>query len=579
MASLSTTPRFLGSANETAALLHSTDWSRSSLGAPATWPAELVTVVRLLMGSSFPMFVAWGPELGFIYNHAYATILGDKHPAAFGRPFKEIWYEIWDDISPIIDAALAGRSSYFDDLPLLMMRKGYPEQTWFTFSYSPVQNAEGQVVGMCCTCVETTDRVLGARRQAFQLALADRLRPLRDPDQATAAATELLGRHLQAERTFYCEVSDDGEHFTVRQDWTAPGVASMTGQLRRLDAFGTDVIDALRGGGTVFSADVCADARTRPHADSYAGIGVRAYLAVPVLKDSQLIAILCVHYARPHPWTDAEVELARDTVERTWATVEQARAEQQRQRYEDERDHLLKELQAANQRITDVFRQAPAFMCVLTGPEHVFELANERYLQLVGERNLIGKRARDALPDVEGQGFFELLDQVYRSGEPFIGADMAVMLRRQPGEAAETRYLDFVYMPLRDAYGAVAGIMAHGVDQTERRLAEQALRASEERYRTLFESMDQAFAAVEMIFDERGRAVDFLHLEVNPLHEKHSGLSNLVGTRASQTVPTLSQFWYDTLGRVALTGEPIRFESEAIGRWFDVYATRMGGDG
>ncbi|GAB2595424.1 PAS domain-containing protein [Ramlibacter solisilvae] len=141
------------------------DWSDSPLGPPEQWPQALRTVVGLLLQSQFPMFVAWGEELGFLYNDSYAEILGAKHPRALGRRFHDIWAEIWTDISPLIDAAMAGKSSYREDLPLVMNRKGYDEQTWFTFSYSPIRCDDGKVAGMFCAVSETTRRVLAERGQ------------------------------------------------------------------------------------------------------------------------------------------------------------------------------------------------------------------------------------------------------------------------------------------------------------------------------------------------------------------------------------------------------------------------------
>jgi len=151
---------FLEGGGHTGALMRAHDWADSPLGPPVTWPQSLRSVVGLLLQSRFPMFVAWGPELGFLYNDSYADILGAKHPRAMGRRFHEIWSEIWPDISPLIDAALAGQATYREDLPLLMNRKGYDEQTWFTFSYSPVRDETGKVAGMFCACTETTGRVL-----------------------------------------------------------------------------------------------------------------------------------------------------------------------------------------------------------------------------------------------------------------------------------------------------------------------------------------------------------------------------------------------------------------------------------
>jgi signal transduction histidine kinase len=109
------------------------------------------------------MFVAWGKDLGFLYNDPYSEILGAKHPRALGRRFYDIWSEIWAHISPLIDAAMAGQATYSEDLPLLMNRKGFDEQTWFTFSYSPVRDEKGAVAGMFCACTETTRNVLAER--------------------------------------------------------------------------------------------------------------------------------------------------------------------------------------------------------------------------------------------------------------------------------------------------------------------------------------------------------------------------------------------------------------------------------
>ena len=154
---------FLHGGGSTGALMRAHDWSRSPLGPPGAWPDPLKTVVSLLLQSQFPMFVAWGDELGFLYNDPYAEILGKKHPRSLGMRFHDIWSEIWADISPLIDAAMAGNATFREDLPLVMNRKGYDEQTWFTFSYSPVRDEHGNVAGMFCACQETTRRVLAER--------------------------------------------------------------------------------------------------------------------------------------------------------------------------------------------------------------------------------------------------------------------------------------------------------------------------------------------------------------------------------------------------------------------------------
>jgi signal transduction histidine kinase/ActR/RegA family two-component response regulator len=117
-------------------------------------------------------------------------------------------------------------------------------------------------------------------------------------------------------------------------------------------------------------------------------------------------------------------------------------------------------------------------MAVLRGPEHVFELTNQSYMQLIGHRAIVGKRARDALPEIVGQGFLELLDRVYTTGEPFVGHALPVRLQREPDGPLDERYVDFVYQPIRDANGQVTGIFVEGSDVTDRKLVEDELRAA-----------------------------------------------------------------------------------------------------
>lgn len=297
---------------ETAQLILDKNWEDSPLGTPDEWPQSLRTVVSLMLNSKFPMFVAWGNELGFIYNDAYSDVLGQKHPSAMGQRFADVWPEIWTDVSPIVDKAMSGESSYFEDLPLTMFRKGFVEQTWFTFSYSPVFDETGTVAGVYCACTETTSQVLAERRRKHE-----------------------------------------------------------------------------------------------------------------------------------------------------------------------------------NERLKDFFKQAPGIMAVLRDEDHTFELANEAYYQLVGHRQLTGRSVREALPEVEGQGLFELLDQVYSSGEPYLGRAVPIKLKRGDEQELEQRYVDFVYQPIRDNAGNVSGIFIEGSDVTEAVQATQALQESEQRLRQLANTIPQ----------------------------------------------------------------------------------------
>ncbi|HZZ12875.1 MAG TPA: PAS domain S-box protein [Paraburkholderia sp.] len=153
-------------------------------------------------------------------------------------------------------------------------------------------------------------------------------------------------------------------------------------------------------------------------------------------------------------------------------------------------------LSGERERLRRMFEQAPGFMAMLTGPDHVFDMANSAYLQLIGNRAVVGKTVREALPELATQGFFELLDNVYRTGTPFSGEAQAVALVRQPDTPAELRYLDFVYQPVRNEAGDVIGIFVQGADVTNRLLTERELYESEAKFRGFAQAMpNQVWAA------------------------------------------------------------------------------------
>jgi PAS domain S-box-containing protein len=146
----------LDGGGEMGALLRSHPWAQSRLGAVEQWPDALRTVVSLMLNSPFPMFLLWGEQRICLYNDGYIPLLGQRHPEALAAPFQQVWPEIWDEISPLIDRAYAGTPAYFENFPLLVERNGFREQAYFTFSYSPLHGPHGDIEGMFCACSETT---------------------------------------------------------------------------------------------------------------------------------------------------------------------------------------------------------------------------------------------------------------------------------------------------------------------------------------------------------------------------------------------------------------------------------------
>ena len=137
------------------------------------------------------------------------------------------------------------------------------------------------------------------------------------------------------------------------------------------------------------------------------------------------------------------------------------------------------QLERESQRLAELFQQAPAFFAALGGPEHRYELVNPPYHELIGHRDVVGKTVKEAVPEAEEQGFIELLDRVYQTGEPFVGHGMPIHCWTENRSDLELRYLDFVYQPRHDADGNISGIIVLGIDVTENRRAEQLLLQSE----------------------------------------------------------------------------------------------------
>ena len=175
------------------------NWAETPIGSPETWPAELRNAVRILLTSRFSMWAAWGPDLTMFYNDAYRRdTLQAKHPWALGRPAREVWAEIWHDIGPRIQSVLdTGVATWDEDLLLFLERSGYPEETYHTFSYSPLDGEDGRTEGMLCVVTENTQRVVGERRMANLRDLAAAIAGTRTESDVLGAVAEQLGRNLR----------------------------------------------------------------------------------------------------------------------------------------------------------------------------------------------------------------------------------------------------------------------------------------------------------------------------------------------------------------------------------------------
>jgi signal transduction histidine kinase/ActR/RegA family two-component response regulator len=460
---------FLLGGGEMARRIAAHDWGATPLGPIDAWPQSLRTALSLMLNSRLPSYMAWGPELIDFSNDAFLPILGRKQ--GIGRPFRETWHELWEQVGPIAQRAMAGEASYFEDMPLVIERHGYPEQAWFTFSHSPVRDQAGRVDGVLVTAIETTAYVLAQQRARVQLRLSDGLRGLVDPDEITGWACRVLGEHLDVRRAGYTTIRGGDTIDVSLTGWRDGSVPTVVGQSFPLASIGPEVAAELSAGRTVRIDDVHADPRTRAHSTVYEQLQTPAMLIVPVLRAGRLIATVSVGAGEPRVWTDEEAAITEDVAERTRAAVERVLAERA----------LNQQLESERDRLRMLFDQAPTFIASLRGPEHVYELVNPAYVQLIGERDFIGRPIREAVPETVAQGFVAQLDAVYASGEPVLAIEASLQLEQGPGRPPLQRYVDFIYQPIIEASGAVSGVVVIGSDVTERHRATEALRDADRR--------------------------------------------------------------------------------------------------
>ena len=207
--------------------LTSFDWAAHPLGDPAGWSAAMRATVAAALASRFPIVLWFGPELRLIYNDAYIPVLGDKHPAALGRPGADVWWDAWDVVGPLMDSVVgSGVATWSDDLMLMLVNDGRRKERYFTFTYSPILGAAGELEGVFCAVAETTERVLGERRLRTLNALAAALLDAQSPDGVLAASTEVFAAH-DADLPFAAVYLADGPLAAARPHRATPAVAGL----------------------------------------------------------------------------------------------------------------------------------------------------------------------------------------------------------------------------------------------------------------------------------------------------------------------------------------------------------------
>ena len=463
-----------GIAGETARRVN---WSTTPVGPEETWPNSLRTTVGTLLHSRHPMFLWWGPALVQFYNDGYLPSFGKgKHPAAMGQRGADCWPEVWPIIWPQIDDVMRlAKSSWNEDQLVPIFRNGRIEEVYWTYGYSPVSDEQGAVGGTLVVCSETTARVLAERR----------LRSLRQLAEATAAVDEAGDVILAALRVLSDNPRDACFALSVRPD-------PRSGQLEL--AAGATLSEPAR---TALLAQLRESAQPRiielpggTPAGPWPEPTRRAFVA-PIDAKNPASGLHVVGLSPRLPFDTAYRGYLAQVVEHIAHAQARLDAFRVHSRVESERRNLL--------------LQAPVATALLTGPEHVFEVANALYCQMVGRTELVGKTYLQAFPELKGTPTAGILDRVYQTGIPFVTNEDLVRLDRQGKGAVEDCWFKFNLEPMRDASGSVYGMMAVAVDITEqvraRHRAEALagrLRESEEHLRRVVEASGTGTWEIEM---------------------------------------------------------------------------------
>jgi signal transduction histidine kinase/CheY-like chemotaxis protein len=461
-----------------------------------------------------------------IYNDAYSAFAASRDATLLGSKVREGWPEVADFNNHVMQVVLAGGVLSYRDHELTLYRTGAPEQVWMNLDYSPAVDDAGQPAGVLAVVVETTARVAAEQRAA-----AERQRQLRMLQQMPGFAAVLSGPDFRYEFVNQAYVA-----ISARTDFIGRPFKEVFPDIAGQGFF--ELLDRVwHTGEAVVSRGM--ELRLRG-ADTPQYID---FVFEPIKEDGATTGI----FVAGHEVTEAH------------------RA-----------DAALRDSQARLQLALD----ASAMGAFVWFPEEDRTEADARMMAIFdlppdGELSLASALADRIVPE-DGPAYAAAVARALDpSGDGRLQA--RIRLRITDGSlrwVAVTAQVEFAGEPRRAI--RLAGAV-HDITDTEK--AEEALRESEARYRTLFEAIEVGFCLIDMVFDDDGAPVDYVFVEANPAFERQAGFSHVSGRRMREIVPDHEDYWFELYGRVATTGESARVEagSKTLGRWWDVHAFRVGG--
>ena len=556
-------PPLVVGGGETGALIRAIDWSATRLGPARDWPQSLRTALGICVSSRFPIALYWGADFVMLYNDDLRPMVGaNKHPAALGRPAFEVLPEIRDIIEPLLLQVMrTGEAVWAEDLMLPLLRHQRPEESYFTFNYSPIGDESGAVGGVFCAVLETTDKVIEGRRLRLLNALT-KIPTGKTPAEACAIAAAQLALAPHDVPFALIYLVDD-----------ASGVATLAGCANLAPDDPRAPATIAPGDASVWPLD--PSPRERPRFVALDGGPARGAVVLPIERPTGgaplgfLVAGLSPmlrsspSYDQFHTLLAASLSQTVSNAAAFASALASARvAEDIRDREQRQRDNLYRH-----------FMQAPFPVCVLRGAEHVVELANPLMLRAWGKgAETVGLPLVEAVPALRGQPFIDYLDEVYRTGVTYEGHAELARLPIGPDGALEDTYFDYVYAALRDPSGAIEGVLVSAFDVTEQTVLRQ------QRARVLADEQ-AASTRLHAVFMQAPVPIcmlegpDHRYTMANPLFLSLVGQPDLVGKTVAERFPRrVEQGVLSLLDQVYATGEryrgfaiPLRFESATPG--------------
>ncbi|RFZ92897.1 PAS domain S-box protein [Mucilaginibacter conchicola] len=506
MSDVSTIDRILSGGDHTGAIIQNIDWSITTIGSPDTWPDSLVSALSVGLYSGFPIAIYWGADFTLLYNDAWSSIPGDKHPWALGKPGAVVWPEIWDGLREEFETVLhEGRSYRRPDALLLMHRYGYTEECYFDYTLSPIISREGEIGGVYNAVIETTFKVIQERRNKVISEFIQHKYLAHHQDEALQFIGNIL-THAAEDIPFYMLYIFPG-HVGRDAELTAYGnITKASAKQAKWPA--TQPSD---DGSPVVITDLRQ--YLREEVVNFWPEPVSEAVLLPISKDEASVKGFVVFGASARKrLDDAYITFLQTVAIHTGSLLNNAAAYETNEAYHREQA-LNEELAAANEELTAINEElvqtqtslnelnqeleervetrtlevltaqaaavterdrlkrflmdAPAAICILNGPEMNYELVNASYQQLLPERQLLGLPILQALPEIEDQPIWDVLHKVYQTGEAYHGNEVPVAFISPDGGTAEERYFNFTYQAKHGPDKVVDGIMVFAFEVTD----------------------------------------------------------------------------------------------------------------